>query len=47
IEVVFFYPFALVFRALGAPGLAAMGVFFLVLVVGFAYEWRKGALRWE
>jgi NADH-quinone oxidoreductase subunit A len=47
IEVVFFFPFALVFRALGAPGLVAMGVFFLVLVVGFIYEWKKGALRWE
>jgi NADH-quinone oxidoreductase subunit A len=47
IEVVFFYPFALVFRQLGVPGLAVMGVFFLVLVVGFVYEWKKGALRWE
>lgn len=47
IEVVFFYPFALVFRQLGVPGLIAMGVFFLVLVVGFIYEWKKGALRWE
>jgi NADH-quinone oxidoreductase subunit A len=47
IEVVFFFPYALVFRGLGVPGLLAMGVFFLVLVVGFAYEWRKGALRWE
>ncbi|NJN18806.1 MAG: NAD(P)H-quinone oxidoreductase subunit 3 [Oscillochloris sp.] len=47
IEVVFFYPYALVFRQLGVPGLMAMGVFFLVLVVGFVYEWKKGALRWE
>jgi NADH-quinone oxidoreductase subunit A len=47
IEVVFFYPYALVFRQLGVPGLAAMGVFFLVLVVGFVYEWKKGALKWE
>jgi NADH-quinone oxidoreductase subunit A len=47
IEVVFFYPFALVYRQLGLPGLAAMGVFFLVLVVGFVYEWKKGALRWD
>jgi len=47
IEVVFFYPFALVFRQLGVPGLAAMGVFFVVLLVGFVYEWKKGALRWE
>jgi NADH-quinone oxidoreductase subunit A len=47
IEVVFFYPFALVFRQLGPAGLAAMGIFFLVLLVGFVYEWKKGALRWE
>jgi NADH-quinone oxidoreductase subunit A len=47
IEVVFFYPFALVFRQLGVPGLVAMGVFFMALVVGFIYEWKKGALRWE
>ncbi len=47
IEVVFFYPYALVFRELGAPGLIAMGVFFFVLVVGFVYEWKKGALKWE
>ncbi len=47
IEVVFFYPYALIFRQLGVPGLMAMGVFFLVLVVGFIYEWKKGALRWE
>ncbi len=47
IEVVFFYPYALVFRQLGVPGLIAIGVFFLALVVGFAYEWKKGALTWE
>ncbi|NTU81603.1 MAG: NAD(P)H-quinone oxidoreductase subunit 3 [Chloroflexales bacterium] len=47
IEVVFFYPYALVFRQLAVPGLLAMGVFFLVLVVGFIYEWKKGALKWE
>ncbi|MCX7791262.1 MAG: NADH-quinone oxidoreductase subunit A [Chloroflexaceae bacterium] len=47
IEVVFFYPYALVFRQLGVPGLIAIGVFFLVLVIGFAYEWKKGALTWE
>jgi NADH-quinone oxidoreductase subunit A len=47
IEVVFFYPYALVFRQLGVAGLGAMGVFFLVLVIGFVYEWKKGALRWE
>jgi NADH-quinone oxidoreductase subunit A len=47
IEVVFFYPYALVFRQLAVPGLIAMGVFFLVLLVGFVYEWKKGALKWE
>ncbi|WP_322496307.1 NADH-quinone oxidoreductase subunit A [Chloroflexus sp.] len=47
IEVVFFYPFTLVFRDLGPAGLAVMGVFFVVLLVGFVYEWKKGALRWE
>ncbi len=47
IEVVFFYPYALVFRQLGVPGLIAIGIFFLALVVGFAYEWKKGALTWE
>ncbi|NWF80384.1 MAG: NADH-quinone oxidoreductase subunit A [Chloroflexi bacterium] len=47
IEVVFFYPYALVFRELAVPGLIAMGIFFLMLVVGFVYEWRKGALSWE
>lgn len=47
IEVVFFFPFALVYRQLGVGGLAAMGFFFIVLVAGFVYEWKKGALRWE
>lgn len=47
IEVVFFFPYALVFRQLGVPGLLAMGFFFLILVLGFIYEWKKGALKWE
>lgn len=47
IEAIFFFPYALVFRALGGYGLAAMGVFAVLLVVGFVYEWKKGALRWE
>ncbi|NJP05087.1 MAG: NAD(P)H-quinone oxidoreductase subunit 3 [Chloroflexaceae bacterium] len=47
IEVVFFLPYALVFRELSVYGLAVMGVFFLILVVGFVYEWKKGALQWE
>ena len=33
--------------AIGGLGLAAMGIFLLVLVVGFIYEWKKGALEWD
>ncbi len=47
IEIIFLFPYALVYRQLGIPGLAAMGVFFVVLVIGLIYEWRRGALRWE
>ncbi len=47
IEIIFLFPYALVYRQLGVPGLAVMGVFFLVLVIGLVYEWRRGALRWE
>src|SRR5690625_3044439 len=34
-------------HAVGLPGLLAMAVFLLILVVGFIYEWKKGALEWE
>lgn len=47
VEIIFLFPYALVYRQLGIPGLAAMGVFFVVLVIGLIYEWRRGALRWE
>lgn len=47
IEVVFFFPYALVFRELGVYGLSVIGVFLLVLLIGFVYEWKRGALRWE
>jgi len=46
IEVVFMYPWAVVFRQLGLPGLIEMLVFIVVLLVGFLYIVRKGALRW-
>jgi NADH-quinone oxidoreductase subunit A len=46
VEVIFLFPYALVYRDLGVYGLSAMGVFFAVLVIGMIYEWRKGALRW-
>jgi len=47
VEVVFLYPWAIVFRRLGWPGLFEMAAFVLILAVGLAYVWRKGALEWE
>lgn len=47
LEVAFFIPWAVVLDELGAPAFWAMMVFLGVLVVGFVYEWRKGALEWE
>jgi NADH-quinone oxidoreductase subunit A len=47
IEVVFFLPFAVVFRDLGLYGLLVMGLFLLILTIGLLYEWKKGALEWE
>ena len=47
IEVIFFLPWAVVFRQLGLFGLAEMGVFILILMVGYIYAWKKGALEWE
>jgi len=47
VEVVFMYPFAVVFRQLGWTGFAAMAVFLGVAVIGLLYEWRKGALQWD
>ena len=46
IEVVFLYPWAILFRELGVFGLIEMGIFLLILVVGFVYVWKKGALEW-
>jgi NADH-quinone oxidoreductase subunit A len=47
IEVIFFFPWAVAFRELGMPAFIAMMVFVLVLLVGFIWEWKKGALEWE
>lgn len=47
IEVVFFYPWAIVFRRLGGYGLAVMSIFIAVLLVGYFYEYKKGAFNWE
>jgi NADH-quinone oxidoreductase subunit A len=47
LETAFFFPWALVLRQLGWFGLSAMMVFLSVLVIGFIYEWKRGALDWE
>lgn len=47
IEVIFFLPWAVVFRGLGIYGLVTMGVFIVILTIGLLYEWKSGALEWE
>ncbi|MFQ3565991.1 MAG: NADH-quinone oxidoreductase subunit A [Aggregatilineales bacterium] len=47
IEVIFFLPWAVVFRDLGLYGLITMGVFIVILTIGLIYEWKVGALEWE
>ncbi|MGH2695750.1 MAG: NADH-quinone oxidoreductase subunit A [Actinomycetota bacterium] len=45
-EMVFMYPWAVVFVREGAVALAEMGMFILILLLGVLYAWREGALRW-
>ena len=47
LEIAFLFPWAVVLDKIGGFGLAAMTLFLLVLVIGFIYEWKKGALEWE
>ena len=47
LEIAFLFPWAVVLRDIGYFGFVAMLVFLAILVVGFIYEWKKGALEWE
>ncbi|MCE2946976.1 MAG: NADH-quinone oxidoreductase subunit A [bacterium] len=47
LEIAFLFPWAIVLSDIGWFGLGAMFVFLMILVVGFVYEWKKGALEWE
>ena len=47
LEIAFVFPWAVIFRSLGMFGLVEMGIFLGLLVLGFAYVWKKGALEWE
>ena len=47
IEIVFMFPWAVAFNSLGLVGLVEMVLFIAILVVGFWYAWKKGALEWD
>lgn len=47
LEIAFLFPWAVALDEIGVFGLLAMGLFLTILVVGFIYEWKKGALEWE
>ena len=47
LEVSFLFPWAVAFGKLGAFGFWSMMIFLAILIVGFVYEWKKGALEWE
>ncbi len=47
LEIAFLFPWAVVLDQIGMVGFIAMAVFLGILVVGFIYEWKKGALEWE
>lgn len=47
LEIAFLFPWAVVFKELGWESFFAMMIFLAILVVGFLYEWKKGALEWE
>ncbi|HEY5655889.1 MAG TPA: NADH-quinone oxidoreductase subunit A [Woeseiaceae bacterium] len=47
LEIAFLFPWAISLDAVGGFGLISMGIFLAILVVGFIYEWKKGALEWD
>ena len=47
LEIAFLFPWAIVLQQIGWFGMVAMMIFLGILVVGFIYEWKKGALEWE
>jgi len=47
LETAFLFPWAVVLRKLASPGFWGMMLFLAILIVGFVYEWKKGALEWE
>ena len=47
IETVYLYPWAVVFKDIGLYAMIEMGFFVMVLLIGYVYAWRKGALEWD
>ena len=47
LEIAFLFPWAVALREIGPVGFWAMMIFLTILVVGFVYEWKKGALDWD
>jgi NADH-quinone oxidoreductase subunit A len=47
LEIAFLFPWAVSLDSIGGFGLIAMAIFLTLLVVGFIYEWKKGALEWD
>jgi NADH-quinone oxidoreductase subunit A len=47
LEIAFLFPWAIVLDQIGVFGFMAMALFLGILVVGFIYEWKKGALEWD
>jgi len=47
LEIAFLFPWAVSLNTIGMVGIVAMALFLLILVIGFVYEWKKGALEWD
>lgn len=47
VETVFMYPWSVIARDLGTKSLLCIGIFMIILILGLAYAWRKGALKWK
>ena len=47
LEVAFLFPWAVILKDLSWPPVIAMGIFLTLLIIGFIYEWKRGALEWE
>ena len=47
VETVFLFPWAVICKSFGTSGLLAVAVFLVILILGLAYAWRKGVLKWQ